>query len=145
MCCTSCLQFLLFFHQRKDFFFLTVLLKLHQFSRLWYAWYLSRDSRHSLFHHALEYLVIFIAFKFLCHNSSTLDASRWTTSLRVLAFEMKNIFEFLMIRMSSLMNCFSSSLSFASKCHKSNILSSQMDTLIVIGVWSDDILQLGWI
>ena len=45
----------------------------------------------------------------------------------------------------SSMNCFSSPLPFVSKCCESDILSSQMDTLIVIGVWSDDILQLGWI
>ena len=122
--------------KKRHFVFLTVLLKLCQFSRLWYAWYLSRDSQHSLFHHTLE---------FLCHNSSTLDASRWTISLRISAFGMENVFKFLIIRMMSSMNCFSLLFPFASKHYKSNILFSWMDTSIVIRVWSDNILQSGWI
>ena len=54
--------------KKRHFVFLTVLLKLHQFSRLWNSWYLSRDSWYLLFHHALECLVIFTGFKFLCHE-----------------------------------------------------------------------------
>ena len=57
--------------KKRCFVFLTMLLKLRQFSKLQYTQYLLRDSQHSLFHHALECLVIFTAFEFLCHNSST--------------------------------------------------------------------------
>ena len=43
------------------------------------------------------------------------------------------------------MNYISLSLPFASKHHECNILSSRIDTLIVIGAWSNESLHSGWI
>ena len=64
--------------KKSCFVFLIVFLKLHQFSRLWDNQYLSRDSQHLSFHQALECLVIFTGFKFLCQNFSILNMSSWT-------------------------------------------------------------------
>ena len=68
---------------KKEYFvLLTVLLKLHQFSIFWERQYLSSESQHLSFHHTLECFVIFISFKYFCHDSSILDERSWTTSLR---------------------------------------------------------------
>ena len=129
--------------KKSHFVFLTVLLKLCQFSRLQDNQYLSRDSWYLSFHQALKCLVIFTSFKSLCQDSSILDASSWTISLRFSAFWKEDRFAFLMIWMMFLMNYISSSLSFASEHCECNILSSQMDTSIVIGAWSDESLHSG--
>ena len=74
---------------KKEYFvLLIVLLKLCQFSIFQEHWYLSSESQQSSFHHALEYLVIFIGFEYFCHDSSILDERSWTTSLRVLVLWM---------------------------------------------------------
>ena len=129
--------------KKSHFVFLKVLLKLCQLSRLQDNWYLSRDSQHLSFHQALECLVIFTGFEFLCQDFSILDASSWTISLRFSAFWKEDRFAFLIIWMMFLMNYISSSLSFASEHCECNILSSQMDTSIVIGAWSDESLHSG--
>ena len=131
--------------KKSCFVFLTVLLKLHQFSRLRDNQYLSRDSQYSLFYQALECLVIFTGFKFLCQDFSILDVSIWTISSRFSASWKEDVFTFLMIWMMFLMNCISSLLPFASKCCGCDILSSWIDTSIVIRVWSDESLHSGWI
>ena len=131
---------------KKDLLvFLTMLLKLRQFSRLQERQYFSSDRWQSLFHHALECLVIFISLEFFCHDSSMLDEIDWTISLRVSAFWIMIAFTFFMIWMTFSMNWFSSSLPFTSDHHVCDILSSWMDTLTVIRAWSDESLQFGWI
>ena len=131
---------------KKDLLvFLTIFLKLCQFSRLWERQYFSSDRQQSLFHHALECLVIFISLEFFHHDSSMLDEIDWTTSSRVLVFWIMVVFTFFVIWMTFSMNWFSSSLSFASDHYVCDILSLQMDTLTVIRAWSDKSLQFGWI
>ena len=129
---------------KKDLLvFLTVLLKLRQFSRLRESQYFSSDRRQSSFHHALECLVIFISLEFFCHDSSMLDKIDWTTSSRVSVFWIMVVFTFFMIWMTFLMNWFSSSLPLTNDRHVCDILSLQIDTLTVIRVWSDGSLQFG--
>ena len=130
---------------KKEYFvFFTVLLKLCQFSRFRESRYLSSDSQQLSFHHTLECLVIFISFKYFCHNSSILDERNWTTSSRASALWMEDIFKFLMTWMMFSINYFSLSLPFASDCCVYDILSLQIDMLTVIGAWSEESLQSEW-
>ena len=131
--------------KKEHFDFLTELLKLHQFSRLWERQYFLSERQQSSFHHALECLVIFTSLEFLCQDSLILKERSWTTSSRVSASWIEDIFKLLMIWVIFLINYSSSSLPFASDHRVCNILSLQMNMSMVIGAWFDESLQSGWI
>ena len=134
------------FSLKKEYLdFLTVLLKFFQFSRLWDCWYLCSIWWQSLFHYALEYLVILTIFKYLNQISSILVAKCWTTFSKDSAFWIIEVFKFLINWMRSLINHFSSSLPLTKDHHLVRIFSSLIEISTVIGAWSDKILQSGWI
>ena len=131
--------------KNKHLDFLTMLLKSFQFLRLHVRQYLLSECQQSLFHQALEYLVILTSFEFSCHMSSILDKRNCKTSSKDSTFWMDEVSKFLMTWMRFSMNCSSSSLFFTSNCHVYEILSSWMGMLTVIGAWSNESFYSEWI
>ena len=70
----------IFLSKNEHLDFLTILLKSFQFSKLQDYWYFCNIYWQSLFHHALEYLVILTVFEYLNQMSSILVTKCWTTS-----------------------------------------------------------------
>ena len=62
-------------------------------------------------------------------------------SSKVSEFQMDEVFKFLILWVRFSRNRLSSSLSLIRNCRLVDMYSSLMDTLIVIGVWSDKSLQ----
>ena len=89
--------------KKMCFVFLTIFLNLFQSSRCLDYWYMLRSLQQSLFHHALEYLVIFTFLEYLCQVLSILIVSIWTMFSRASMLWMEDIFILLMVFMSSLM------------------------------------------
>ena len=125
--------------------FLTILLKSFQFSRLQDCWYFCSVCRQSLFHHALECLVILTVFEYLNQISSILVAKCWTTSSKDSVSWIGDVFKFLINQVKSSINCFSSSLSLTKECYLVGMFLLSMWMSTVIGAWSDVSLQSGWI
>ena len=127
--------------ERLDF--LTVLLKSFQFSRHCIWWYFSSEWQQSLFHQALECLVILTIFEYSTHFLLILEARYWTTSSSDSASWMDVVFMFLMTWMRLSINWFSLLFPLANDHHLFGILSSWMEISTVIGAWSDKSLYSG--
>jgi len=77
--------------KKEHFDFLTELLKLYQFSRLWERQYFLSKRWQSSFYYALECLVIFTGLEFLYQDSSILEERSWTISSRISASWIENV------------------------------------------------------
>ena len=144
------LQFLfaisfIFLSKNEHLYFLTILLKSFQFSRLWDCQYFCSICQQSLFHQALECLVILTIFEYLNQISSILVTKCWTTSSKDLASWISDVFKFLINQVRSSINCLSSSLPLTKEHYLVEMFLSLMWMSTVIRAWLDISLQSGWI
>ena len=119
--------------------FLTVFLNSFQFSILQDYWYLSRFLWHSLFHHALECLVMLTILEYLNQIFSILIERLWIVLLRTLILWMNKVSSLLMKRVSSSRNCFSPSLP-TRECHLVEMCSLMMGMSTEMGIWLEESL-----
>ena len=129
-------------NERLDF--LTILLKFFQFSRVQDCQYFYSICWQSLFHHALEYLVILTVFKYLNQMFSILVTKCWTISSKDLASWIGDIFKFLINQVRFSINHFSS-LPLIKERHLVGMFLSSMWMSTVIEAWSDISLPSEWI
>lgn len=89
---------------------LTIFLHLVYFILFLDIWYVTRSLLQSLFHHALECLVIWTCLECLYHNSFAMEVNSWVTSSSFLWLRILVILIQLVLFLNLLMNFFSSLL-----------------------------------
>jgi len=115
-----------------------VLLKAYQFSNCLDVLYFTSLDWYSLFHQALEHLVILTYFKYLYQMTSDLFANSETTSSSKSLLLICSVLIFLMTLIRSVIKLSSSSLFLIIMCYLFGMNSLMMEMSTVNGAWSDE-------
>jgi len=130
-------DFVDFLLKKICFVFLTIILNFFQSSKHLDCQYELRSLWQSSSYHALEYLVIFTFLKYLCQVLLILMASIWIMLLRALMLWIEDISMLLIVFTSFSMKWFSSLLFLTRDYFFVCMCSSNIEILMVMGVWSE--------